>query len=82
MLRREPHPHVRLPGAHERQRLLRMRQDTAVAQVEKLAIVVHVALRPQQLEDVHILPRIVIAALVVHIAGPEPHLLVFVLLPP
>ena len=82
VLRGEPHAHVRLPGAHQRQRLLRMRQDAAVAQVEKLPLVIHVALRPQQLEDVDILAGILVAALVVHIAGPEPHLLVFVLLPP
>ena len=59
-----------------------MRQDAAVAQVEKLPLVIHIALRPQELEDVDILAGILVAALVVHIAGPEPHLRVFVLLPP
>ena len=62
--------------------VLWMRQDAAVVQMKELSLVIHIALRPQELEDVDILAGILIAALVVFIAGPEPHLCVFVLLPP
>src|SRR5207249_2098224 len=81
VLRRELHADVRLPGAHQGQRALWMRQDAAVPQMEKLPLVIHIALRPQELEDVDILAGILVAALVVRLARPEPHLRVFVLLP-
>jgi hypothetical protein len=59
-----------------------MREDAAVAQAEKLPFIIHVALCPQELENVDILPGILVAVLIVFIAGPQPHLFVFILLPP
>jgi hypothetical protein len=58
-----------------------VRQDAAVAQLEKFPVVIDIALQPQSLEDIDILLGILVAALVVHVTGPEPHLCVFLLLP-
>lgn len=59
-----------------------MWQDTAVAQLEKLPLIIHVTLRPEKLQNMDILAGTVVAALIVLIAGRQPHLRVFILLPP